>query len=265
MVKRLASLPNLVLFPLFFVAIPLAPLPLLPLPYFWDEAGYYIPAALDFYHHGWLIPHYTNAHPPVPNILLGTLWHITGCNILSTRLFVCAVAAAALLAVFRLTQPLLGPAAAVAVTTLTTCYPIWFAQSTLAHADIFSAAFTLCAFAVYFASLQVRTPSRRRLILLATLFTLAALSKETAIIQPAALAVLELYRYLRKRPASLARLAALSFSVLPLVAWFAWHRLRTGFTFGNPEFLRYNATANFTFSHVLSALYTRGIHLLWQR
>jgi 4-amino-4-deoxy-L-arabinose transferase-like glycosyltransferase len=264
-VDRFASLPNLVLFPLFFAAVALAHLTLLRLPYFWDEAGYYIPAALDFYHHGWLIPHYTNAHPPLPNILLGTLWHITGYNILSTRLLACAFAAAGLLAVFRLAQNLLGPTAALTVTVLTACYSIWFAQSTLTHADIFSAAFTLCAFAVYFASTEQNKPSTRRLILLATLFTLAALSKETAIVQPAVLAALELYRLLRKRPASRARFIALSFPTLPLAAWFAWHRFRTGFTFGNPEYLRYNATANFTITHVATSLYYRGIHLLWQR
>jgi len=265
MANRLASLPNLVLLPLFFIEVALSHFTLLRLPYFWDEAGYYIPAALDFYRHGWLIPHFTNAHPPVPNMLLGTLWHVTGYNILSTRLLVCAFAAAALLAVFRLVQNLLGPAAALAVAMLTACYAIWFAQSTLAHADIFSAAFTLCGFAVYFASQKDRTPSRRSLVLLATLFTLAALSKETAIVQPATLAALELYRLLRKRTASRARLIALGFPVLPLAAWFAWHRLRTGFIFGNTDYLRYNATANFTFAHVASALYYRGIHLLWQR
>jgi len=165
------------LYPLFFVAVYLSHYKLLRLPYFWDEAGYYIPAALDFYRHGWLIPHFTNAHPPLPNVLLGTLWHITGFNILSTRLLVCAFAAAGLLAVFRLAQNLLGPAAALAVAVLTACYPIWFAQSTLAHADIFSAAFTLWAFVVYFATQQGRKPSTRALILLAALFTLAALSK----------------------------------------------------------------------------------------
>jgi 4-amino-4-deoxy-L-arabinose transferase-like glycosyltransferase len=267
MVKRLASLSNFVLFPLFFAAVAIAHSTLLRLPYFWDEAGYYIPAALDFYRHGWLIPHFTNAHPPLPNIFLGTLWHITGYNILSTRLLVCAFAAAGLLAVFRLAQNLLGPTAALAVATLTACYPIWFAQSTLAHADIFSAAFTLFAFVVYFASESEdqRTISKRNLILLATLFTLAALSKETAIVQPATLAALELYRLLRKRPASVPRLAALAFPAIPLAAWFTWHRLRTGFTFGNPDYLRYNATANFTYAHIVSALYYRGVHLLWQR
>jgi len=292
--QRLAALHNLVLFPLFFAAVALSHLTLLRLPYFWDEAGYYIPAALDFYHHGWLIPHFTNAHPPVPNILLGTLWHITGYNILSTRLLVCAFAAVGLLAVYRLAQNLLGPAAAIAVAVLTACYSIWFAQSTLAHADIFSAAFTLCAFTVYFSqdrrldrSSISRHPERsqqdevegslnlssadsgkystRSLILLATLFSLAALSKETAIVQPATLAALELYRLLRKHPASTRRLAALSVPALPLAAWFAWHHLHTGFTFGNPDYLRYNATANFTLAHIFTALYHRGVHLFWQR
>src|ERR1700723_1552492 len=101
-----ADIPLWLLFPLFFVVIFLSHWTLLRLPYFWDEAGYYIPAALDFYRHGWLIPHFTNAHPPLPNIFLGTLWHITGYNILSTRLLVCAFAAAGLLAVFRLAQNL---------------------------------------------------------------------------------------------------------------------------------------------------------------
>ena len=39
-----------------FAALLLLHLPLLRLPYFWDEAGYYIPAALDFYRSWLLIP-----------------------------------------------------------------------------------------------------------------------------------------------------------------------------------------------------------------
>jgi len=39
-----------------FAALLLLHFPLLNLPYFWDEAGYYIPAALDIYN-GWrLVP-----------------------------------------------------------------------------------------------------------------------------------------------------------------------------------------------------------------
>ena len=44
------------LFALFFAGLMLLHAPLLRLPYFWDEAGYYIPAARDLFLTGALIP-----------------------------------------------------------------------------------------------------------------------------------------------------------------------------------------------------------------
>ncbi len=298
--NSLAAAPSALLFALFFAAVALAHLTLLRLPYFWDEGGYYIPAALDFYHTGQIIPHFTNAHPPLPNILLGTLWHIVGYHILATRLLISAFAAAGLLAIFRLTQRLLDAPAAVAVTLLTAVYPIWFAQSTLAHADILAATFTLWAFALYLPAVSClptsdlrpldRSPmasssggverpphwSFARKASIAALFSLAALSKETSIVQPAALAALELFLLLRNlsnpdrsspnlRRQHLTWIATLAFPLLPLIAWFAYHHHVTGFTFGNPEYLRYNATANLTAAHILKALRYRFLHLFWQR
>jgi len=257
------------LFALLFAAVALTHLTLLRLPYFWDEGGYYIPAALDFYRTGQLVPHFTNAHPPLPNILLGSLWHIVGLHILATRLLVSAFAAAGLLAVFRLTQRLLDATAAVTVTVLTLVYPIWFAQSTLAHADIFAAAFTLGAFALY---LPARPQTSLGIKLaVAALFSLAVLSKETAIVQPAALGALQLALLFRDRRVPTLRrehirwIATMAFPLLPLLAWFAYHHHVTGFTFGNPEYLRYNATANLTSAHILQALRYRFLHLFWQR
>jgi hypothetical protein len=93
---QFAALPGPILFLLFFAAVAVSHLTLLRLPYFWDEGGYYIPAALDFFHTGQLVPHFTNAHPPLPNILLGSLWHIVGYHIVATRLLICAFAAAGL-------------------------------------------------------------------------------------------------------------------------------------------------------------------------
>ncbi len=265
---QFAALPRPVLFLLFFAAVAVSHLPLLQLPYFWDEGGYYIPAALDFYHTGQLVPHFTNAHPPLPNILLGTLWHIVGYHIVATRLLVCAFAASALLAIFRLTQRLLDASAAVTITLLTAVYPIWFAQSSLAHADIFAAAFTLWAFALYLPATASDAP---HYLSVAALFSLASLSKETSILEPTTLAALELALLLRDWRSPLLRrrhlgwVAALSFPALPLVAWFAYHHHVTGFTFGNPEYLRYNATANFTTTHILQAVRYRFLHLFWQR
>ncbi len=269
-----AALHNLPLFLIVFAAVALSHFTLLRLPYYWDEGGYYIPAALDFYHRFTLIPEYTNAHPPLPNVVLGSLWHLFGYHLLTTRLIICGFAAAGLLGVFRLALVLLRPEGALTTTVLTAVYPIWFVQSTLAHADIFAAAFTLWAFALYFSA---QRPAARGLasqahrVTIAALFALAALSKETAVIQPATLLAYHLFVSFRQRRAPSLRAEhlrwalTLSLPLLPLMAWYAYHRAVSGFTFGNPEYLRYNATANFTASHILSASRYRFVHLAWQR
>ncbi len=260
------------LYPIFFAAVYFAHLTLLRLPYFWDEGGYYIPAAWDFFRTGSLIPITTasNAHPPLPSILLAGWWHLSGFVPSGTRTFICMVAAAALLAVYRLARNLLGTPAAVATTLLTALYPVWFAQSTLAHADIFAAAFTLWAFNFYLTDnpgaphlASEMWASTRPQILTAILFSLAALSKETAIITPAALALWEFILYLcdRKLRQHVTWIAALLSPILPLAAWYAYHYHHTGFVFGNPEFLRYNATANLGAHRIALCLYHRLLHL----
>ncbi len=267
------------LYPLFFVAVYLSHWTLLRLPYFWDEGGYYIPAALDFFRTGALIPHstITNAHPPLPSMLLATWWHLSGFVVSGTRTLVCLTSAAALLAIYRLARRVAGEVAAGTVTLLTAVYPIWFAQSTLAHADIFAAAFTLWALSFYLAprtledeplpSSVLTDAGRTNGFAIAILFSLAVLSKETAIVTPAALAVYELVMLIARRssPSSLrsrwVMIAALSAPIVPLVAWYAFHFERTGFVFGNPEFLRYNATANLDPHRFALCLWHRSLHL----
>ncbi len=63
------------------------------------------------------------------------------------------------------------------------------------------------------------------------------------------------------RRAHLGWSAALAAPIAPLIGWYAYHRARTGFIFGNPEFLRYNATANFGAQRILVCLWHRLIHL----
>ena len=213
---RTPDIPLWMLFPLFFVAVYLSHLTLLRLPYYWDEGGYYIPAAWDLFRTGTLIPQttLTNAHPPLPSILLASWWHLSGYVVSGTRTLICLVSAAALLAVFRLSRNLAGSTVAVVVTVLTAIYPIWFAQSSLAHADIFAAAFTLWGLSFYLtrdnaanaaaprsanaAAPESSTDAAQKSSVVgstfqnrlwaATMFSLAALSKETAIITPLALA-----------------------------------------------------------------------------
>jgi 4-amino-4-deoxy-L-arabinose transferase-like glycosyltransferase len=259
------------LYPLLFVAVYLSHLTLLTLPYYWDEAGYYIPAALDFFHTGTLIPMttLTNAHPPLPSVLLAGWWRLCGGpSIYATRILVAMVAAAALLGVFRLARGVAGPQIATAVTILTGLYPVWFAQSTLAHADIFAAAFTLWALSFYLVPPKLDRPATQRFVWAAVLFALAALAKETSIVTPASLFLWELVLLFSaededklRRGIDMRWLVALAAPVLPLALWYLYHYRHTGFFFGNPEFLRYNATANLGWARILLSLWHRTIHL----
>ncbi|WP_263409982.1 ArnT family glycosyltransferase [Terriglobus tenax] len=260
--KRDAALPLWVIYPLLFAGIYFSHLTLLRLPYFWDEAGYYIPAALDYFRIGSLIPFttITNAHPPLPSILMAGWWHIAGYVPSATRTLCVMLSAAALLAVFRMGHMLAGTAVAWVTVLLTAAYSIWYAQSTLAHADIFAAAFTLWALSFYLESL-VSKSSVRHAVLAATLFSLAAIAKETAIVTPAALAGWELLQGLRTRRLRWAWVLALAFPLLPLLGWYFYHQHKTGYMFGNPEFVRYNATATLDVKRIALSFYHRVLHL----
>ena len=261
-----APLPAWIVFPAIFAALGLSHLTLLKLPYYWDEAGYYIPAAWDFFRTGSLIPITTlsNAHPPLPSIYLALCWKLFGYCPLVTRLAVLAAAALGLTAVGRLAMRVVGvPAVAYWTVALTALYPVWFAQSSLAHADIFAAACTLWGLACALPA-QDRVPHRKPWAA-ALWFAAAALCKETAIAIPLTLAIVSLFESYRAPGMARIRLrreaAWLAGCVLPLAAWYAYHLSKTGFLFGNPEFLRYNAQANLEPLRFMAAFGHRILHL----
>jgi hypothetical protein len=257
-----APFPLWMIFPVVFVALYASHFTLLHLPYYWDEAGYYIPAAWDFFRTGSLIPTstLTNAHPPLPSIYLALWWKASDFYPEVTREAVLIVASLGLLAVWKLVLRIHNSTAVAFWTVvLTALYPIWFAQSTLAHADIFAAAFALWG-------LVYALPDRDRKPWAAALwFTAAVLSKETAVAIPLTLAVLYFIEGLRSQPPARYRLwreaAWLASCVVPLAAWYGWHFAKTGFLFGNPQFLHYNAQATLAPDRVLAALLHRVLHL----
>lgn len=262
------------LFPLLFVVVYLLHLTLLRLPYYWDEAGYYIPAAYDFFRTGALIPYSTlaNAHPPLPSIYLSLWWLASGFTPAITRTSITVVTALGLLGVFRLALRLTGKIeVAAAATLLTMVYPVWFAQSTLAHADIFAAAGTLWGL-VYFFRADHRLAAEnageglhedadcskwlRPAAASAIWFSLAALAKETAIVTPVAIAVWIVYRRLRAGDAERRLRIAyfLVIPILPLAAWYGYYWSQTEFLFGNPQYWQYNAGSTTSPLRIAAAL-----------
>jgi 4-amino-4-deoxy-L-arabinose transferase-like glycosyltransferase len=251
-----------VLFGLIFASILLLHSLLLRLPYFWDEAGYYIPAARDILLHFQLIPTstVTNAHPPLVMLWLALWWKIFGYHILIARSAMLLIAAFALLGVYRLARQLASQEVAIASLIGTALFPVFFAQSTLAHLDVAAAAFTIWGVAAY---LRDDYPSTT------AWFAVAGLAKETAILTPMVLvlwAVLGIVLSRSKRKqwfahrACLRRAVWLALSALPLALWFAYHHWHTGHIFGNPEFVRYNVVSTLRPVRFLAALAQR----LWQ-
>ena len=181
------------LFALFFAGLMLLHAPLLRLPYFWDEAGYYIPAARDLFLTGTLIPQSTpsNAHPPLVMAWLVLAWRVAGYSTLVTRTAMLALSAFSLLGLFRLSRIAANLPVACATTALMALYPVCFTQSSMAQVDWPAAGFTFWALAAY-----IEDRSWKQVIW----FSLAALAKETAILAPLALLGWELFGYLiRKR------------------------------------------------------------------
>ena len=215
--------------------------PLLRLPYFWDEAGYFVPAARDLLLSGSLIPHSTlpNAHPPLVMAYLALWWSVAGFTPLVTRLAMLLVAALALLGVFRLAEQVATRQVAIAATVCTGLYPVFFAQSSLAHLDLAAAALTIWGLDAYI---------REREWTMAAWFCLAALAKETAVLAPLALLTWEAVCPFLKWNAviclfpqrSWRRAAALLAAVIALGLWFAYRYWHTGHPLGNAEFVRYN-------------------------
>jgi len=257
-----APFPTWMVFPVIFMALYASHFTLLGLPYYWDEAGYYIPAAWDFFRTGSLIPVTTlnTSHPPLESIYLALWWKTSGFYPEVTREAVLMAASLGLLGVWRLARRLAGSATVAFWTVvLTALYPVWFAQSTLAHADIFAAACTLWG-------LVYALPDRdRKPWAAAVWFSAAALCKETAIAIPLTLAVVNIVASFREQPPVRFRLwresGWLAACVVPLAGWYLWHYSKTGFLLGNSEYFRYNAEDTLTPVRVLVAFGYRVLHL----
>ena len=233
---------------------------LLRLPYFWDEAGYYVPAARDLLLSGSPIPHSTvsNAHPPLLMAYLALWWKLAGFAPIVTRTAMLMAAAFTLLGLFRLAKTVANTEVAVTTIILTAVYPVFFAQSSLVHLDLAAAGLTFWGVHAYV---------KGRGWEMALWFSLATLTKETAILAPLALFawdVLSPLVLVKGSDRSLGRKTRnsilLLFPLVLLAGWYGFHYRETGFVFGNPEFFRYNVKATLNPLRIFLALLVR----LWQ-
>ena len=252
-------------FAAIFAALWLVHLPFLRLPYFWDEAGYFIPAARDILLTGDLVPHTTlsNAHPPLVMLWLALCWKLIAYSPLVTRTAMLVVAAFGFTALWLLARRVASAPVATATVVLTALSPTVFVQSAMAQLDI--AAFALTLWMLYSHVCERRWQA-------IAFAALAAVAKETTVVVTLTIFGADLLGWCAYRwwPAlaakwclarrTLAQCSAYLLALLPLVGWYAYHRHRTGHIFGNPDFLRYNVGATVTPVRILLAGFMRLWH-----
>ena len=204
--------------------------PYLSLPYFWDEHGQFVPAALDILHDGAWVPHSTvpNVHPPGVMAYLALVWRIFGYSIPATRAAMLALASLGVLFTFLLAIELCrdsaGAPAFIAVLLLA-ADPLFYTQSMMAQLDMPAMVFTVMALLFYL---------QERYALAAVACVALVLSKETEVILP----VLFAMDLARQRRWKAAALFVPSFVALSVWLLYLWHS--TGYLFGDPGFTHYN-------------------------
>lgn len=201
------------------------------LPYFWDELGQFVPAALDIYHDGAWIPHSTvpNAHAPGVMAYLAVVWDIFGYSIPATRMAMLLMASCASFFTFLLAIQLcrgLHGAPAFAPALLLVLDPLFFTQAMMAQLDMPAMLFTVLALLLFF---EDRHPAA------ALSCTALVLAKETGVLLPLVLVLVLLADPPRSKFAAyyIAPFAVLA--VWFLVLWRA-----TGHLFGDAGFTHYN-------------------------
>lgn len=209
--------------------------PLLSLPFYWDEAGQFIPASLDLFRAGAWIPFSTlpNVHPPGIMAYLAAWWSVFGFSITMTRVAMLLMAAVGATATFllgiELSRESMGTPAFAALVFLCLS-PLFFAQSMLAQLDMPAMCFSVLALLLF---LQDRY--RAAAIICAAL----VLVKETGIVTPLVFGGWLLFE--RRRQWKERRQAF--WFVIPaavLCIWLMILRHSTGNWLGNPQFTDYN-------------------------
>jgi hypothetical protein len=230
---RRKRLPYIVAF-FFLFAIPLSVihLPLIGLPYFWDEEGQFIPTALDLLRQGAWVAHSTlpNVHPPGVEAYLVLCYKIFGYSIPVTRIAMLLVAGAGVLLTFllaiELSQGVPGTPA-FWPPLLLLASPLFYMQSFMAQLDMPAMVLTLWALLLFL---------KKRYAPAATVCVLLVLVKETGIVTPLIFFLISLRRRDWKRAAYFTGPA------FALGVWLLTLHRATGYWLGNAGFAHYNVS-----------------------
>ncbi|HEX7360394.1 MAG TPA: hypothetical protein VF283_07865 [Bryobacteraceae bacterium] len=238
-------------FALFALPLFVIHLPLLHLPFFWDELGQFIPTALDLFRHGAWIAHSTtpNVHPPGVEAYLVLWYGLFGYSIVITRVAMLVLGSFGLLLTFllaiRLSRGTAG-APAFLPPLLLLASPLFFTQSMMAQLDMPAMVFTLLALLLFL---------REQYALAAAASVVLVLTKETGLVVPFVFFLALVVQKQWKRAGYFVAPAA------ALGLWLIVLHNGTGYWLGNPGFAHYNVAYALHPVHVAFSFVRRFYYL----
>ena len=228
--RRIRPIVYAYFFAMFAIILFASHAPLVTLPYFWDEHGQFVAAALDILHDGAWVPRSTvpNVHPPGVMAYLAAVWRFAGYSIPATRLAMLVLATLGVLFTFLLAIELSrgapGAPAFIAVLLLM-ADPLFYTQAMMAQLDMPAMVFGVAALLFYL---------QKRYEIAAVACLALVLSKETGVILP----LLFVGDLVRQKRFSMAALYLPVF--VSLGVWLLYLHSVTGYIFGDPGFTHYN-------------------------
>lgn len=222
------------------------------LPLFWDELGFFVPAAKDLFQQGAWIPTSTapNSHPPAVMAYLAAVWSVTGFSIPAGRAAMLVLAGLGVYLAFLLAVRLCREtprAPAIPAAGFLLASPLFFAQAMLMQLDMPAMVVTLGALLLFL---------ERRYLASALVCCLLVLVKETSVSLPAVFGLWLLVREKRPREALYFVLP-----LAPLALWFFALYRTTGHWFGDSAYSDYNLAYALHPVRVIVALQRRFYYL----
>lgn len=165
------------------------------LPYYWDELGVYSQASLYMYDHapsllpGDLPDYLSRGHPLLFVFIYACFFKVFGTSVLAAHIFTCLISILFVSIAYRLAERFFSPNVALMSALLLVIQPLFFAQAVFVLPEIMLGVFALLSIYFYLG----------KKIGLASIFaTLALLTKETAIVLPLVMLVMEGIKFFRK-------------------------------------------------------------------
>ena len=224
------------------------------LPYFWDELGVYSRAALYMFDHQIsLMPNalpseLSRGHPLLCAAIFGLGYKIFGSDVWAGHLTALLFSCGLLYLLYRFAKDFFGHKTATLACVLLAVQPVFIAQSSMVLPEIMLAFFCTAALYAYVSE---------RFILLALFSTLAILVKETAVVLPCSIGLIEFFKVVRtgliEKRFDKQNIIKFCLICMPLAAWGIFllvQKMQNGWFF----FPLHTDYISFSFASILSRL-----------